>query len=205
MTLIYSCIDFCTKKGDLMGYHGDTNNQWNDNLRIIHKNVANNSSLPVTATILSPWKSWFSPWKSSCSLWTSLLSLWKSSFPLLCFKKKHFLCENHEFPCKKSHVPCEHHHNPCENHHVLSKMATQSTARPARSAAAVRMTPAGSTLQSAQEALLEDLVFLGEDSDGSHFGLFNVPGLITPGWLIVVFPPQKKIGFIWFYENSRLT
>lgn len=102
-------------------------------------------------------------------------------FPCYVLKKKHFLCENHEFPCKKSHVPCEHHHNPCENHHVLSKMATQSTARPARSAAAVRMTPAGSTLQSAQEALLEDLVFLGEDSDGSHFGLFNVPGLITPG------------------------
>lgn len=93
------------------------------------------------------------------------------------------------FPHENHHVPCEHHHNPCENHHFfLSKMATQKAPPdppgPARSA--VRMTPAGSTLQGAQEALLQDLVFFGEmDSDGSHFGEVQCPRIfITPGPLV---------------------
>ena len=72
-------------------------------------------------------------------------------------------------PCENHHVPCRISHSPCENPHFpwweSIKMATQSTAR---SPAAVRMTPAGATLQSAQEALLQDLQLprRGDESDG---------------------------------------
>ena len=174
-------------------------NQWNDHMRIIHKNVALTTqvyqSQQPSFPHLFPMKIMTFPMKIIMFPVNIIIIPVKIIiFPVKNFKKKHVLCENHDFPCKKSHVPCEHHHNPCENHHVLSKMATQSTARSARSAAAVRMTPAGSTLQSAQEALLEDLVFFGRGFWWIPFWLDQCQPRINNPWLmkIVVFPQIKK-------------